>query len=220
MESIFIKNYKSLHTYASNLMYRMPWLLGKGYKAEDIVHDTYLSYMRYKDKFKDYEEKKLEQVLKNLLYWTMQDLNRSMRESNVEDFMLDVSHNSSLVESKLFNQELSKVINALDKTEADMFNMRLAGYTYKEINKKFNVSNSQTLLDNSMSKISNKLNMDAGMISNDVLVPYIRNFVSISEIARKTGISPYLVKKQVKGLLGEKYRTYSKETQKKKKGGC
>lgn len=196
----------------------MPWLMVKGYKAEDIVHDTYLSYMHYKHKFNGYEEKKLEQVIKNLLYWTLKDLNRVMRESNVDEFILDTSHNDSLVEPKLFNQELSRVVNALDKTEADMFNMRLAGYTYKEINDKFKVSNSQSILDGSMSRVVTSLGIE-GKTQDDSakLLAYVKKRMSISRISRETGLSSYIVTRKLKSLLGNKYREYSKQMQ--KKGG-
>jgi DNA-directed RNA polymerase specialized sigma24 family protein len=216
---IFIRNYKDLHTYAGNLLYRMPWLITKGYKAEDIVHDAYLAYVHYKEKFVDYEEKKLEQVIRNLVFWTLKDLNRSMRETNVDNFILDTSHNDSLVEPKLFNQELSKAVNALDKTEAAMFNMRLAGYTYKEINDKFKISNSQSILDGSISKVVTSLGIESKrQEDSNKLLAYVKKGMSISRISRETGISSYIVTRKLKSLLGTGYRDYSKKMQKKKGG--
>lgn len=195
----------------------MPWLMTKGYTAEDIIHETYLSYIHYKDKFTGYEKKKLEQVIKNLLFWTLKDLNRSLREMNVEEYILDNSQNNPLVDSKLFNKDLSKVVDTLDKTEAAMFNMRLAGYTYKEINDKFNTTNSQVILDGSMSRIINVLGID-GKTKDDSsrLLEYVKKGTSISRISRETGVSSYILTRKIKNLLGPKYRTYSKLMQKKK----
>jgi DNA-directed RNA polymerase specialized sigma24 family protein len=216
METIFTRNYDKLRIYAENLLYRMPWLQTKGHTAKDAVHDAYLLYVQYGAKFEDYPDEKTVQILKNLVYWTVKGFAKKDREHTLP-FEQTLSGQPA-VEHALFNKELVKAVNKMEPDEAEMFNMRLAGYSYSEINSKFNISNSRTLIDSSMSKVADMFGMyTASNPLGETLGNFVKDKVSISEISRKTGLSPYIVKKQVKGLLGERYREYSKQTQKKKR---
>ena len=215
---IFTRNYEKLNAYAANLLYRMPWLVDKGYTPKDVVHETYITYCHYLDKFKDYEEQKLLQVLKNLLYWTVKGIQRKDRESLVEDFILDTATNEPLVNERLFNKELSTMISLLDTEDSQMFNLRLAGYSYEEINRMHNISDSRKLLKGSMSRLGRMMGLETPDSElTGTLASYIRQNMSISEMSRRTGVSPYLVKENLKGLLKGGFREYTEYTQKKKR---
>lgn len=215
---IFTRNYETLNTYASNLLYRMPWLVDKGYTPKDVVHETYITYCRYLDKFKDYEEQKMLQVLKNLLYWTVKNTQRKDRESLVEDFVLDTITNEPLANERLFNKELSNMMSLLDNNDSAMLNLRLAGYSYEEINRMHNISDSRKLLKGSMSRLGRMMGLETPETElTGTLASYARQNMSISEMSRRTGVSPYLVKESLKGILGNRFREYTEHTQKKKR---
>lgn len=215
---IFTRNYETLSTYASNLLYRMPWLVDKGYTPKDVVHETYITYCRYLDKFKDYEEQKLLQVLKNLLYWTVKGMQKKDRESLVEDFILDTVTNEPLANERLFNKELTNMISLLDTDDSTMLNLRLAGYSYEEINRMHNISDSRKLLKGSMSRLGRMMGLETPETElTGTLASFVKEKLSISEMSRRTGVSPYLVKENLKGILGNRFREYTEYTQKKKR---
>lgn len=213
---LFIKNYSHLHTYAESLLYRTPWLKGKGYSAKDIVHETYIVFQKYKEKFNDYNEEKLTQVFKNLVYWTFKHINRSVRDTNVEDFILDTAYNYSIAEDNILKKELEKAVKTIDKKEADIINLRLSGYTFKEINSMKNITNSQSILDVSMTQLAYKLGFDNNQKLTNKLTSYIKDNLSITEMQKKTGMSNYFITRHLKSILGNKYKDYTRLTQKKK----
>lgn len=218
MDKIFITNYDSLHMYAENLLYRMPWLLGKGYTAKDMVHEAYVTYSQYKHKFEDYDEPKLLQVIKNILYWTVKGTNRRDRESLTEDFVIEDLGNLPEAEDRIFNKELSGAVKDLGKTAEDMLNLRLSGYSYREINDMYNMDNSKTVINGYMARLSNKLGICCDKSSlNSKLLEYVKRKMTITEMCRKTGSTVHIVRNNLKGLLGPEYDGYAKETQRKKK---
>lgn len=215
---IFIRNYNMLTEYAENLLYRMPWLLAKGYTAKDVVHETYIRYCHYSHKFTSYEDSKLLQVLKNLLYWTMKEMRKKDRESLTEDFILNEIPNEPLADERIFNKELVNIMSSMDTVDSEILNLRLAGYSYNEINSIRNTSDSRKLVKESMSRLSRMLGMDTPAAElTGTLASYVKQRISISEMSRRTGISPYLVRENLKGMLGNKLREYTEHTQKKKR---
>lgn len=216
---IFITNYNKLTEYAENLLYRMPWLIAKGYTPKDIVHETYIRYCHYSHKFVSYEDDKLLQVLKNLLYWTMKEMRKKDRESLTEDFILNEIPNEPLADERIFNKELSKIMSLMDTDDSEILNLRLAGYSYSEINSMRNTSDSRKLVKKSMSRLGRMLGIETPETElTGTLASYVKEKLSISEMSRRTGVSPYLVKENLKGILGKGFRKYTEQSQKKKKG--
>jgi DNA-directed RNA polymerase specialized sigma24 family protein len=218
MDKIFITNYESLHTYAENLLYRMPWLLGKGYTAKDVVHEAYLTYSQYKHKFENYDENKLLQVIKNIVYWAVKGINRKNKESLTEDFVIEDLGNIPEVEDRIFNRELSGAVKDLGKPAEDILNLRLSGYSYREINDMRNMQNSKVVINAYMAKLGNMLGICCDKSSvNSRLLEYVQERLSITEMCRRTGLTHHIIRNNLKGLLGPEYDGYAKETQKKKR---
>lgn len=210
---IFTKKYNDLHTYAGNLLYRAPWLIAKGCTAKDIVHEAYLAFHSYQDKFKDYDPGKLEQVLKNLVFWAF----TKMKKVNIEfdDTIFDTIGDAPVAESRIFNKELESAIRDLDKNEANLVNLKLAGYSYQEINKIHGITNSESLVSNSINKMIVKLDIPSNELElNKKLINYVRKNTSIRVIEKETGISGYYITMKLKNILGPRYKEYTSNTQK------
>jgi DNA-directed RNA polymerase specialized sigma24 family protein len=215
---IFIKNYNILTEYAENLLYRMPWLTAKGYTAKDVVHETYIRYCHYNHKFIAYEDGKLVQVLKNLLYWTMKKMDKKDKESLTEEFILNEMTNEPLADERIFNKELAKLMAMMGTDNSEILNLRLAGYSYNEINSMRNTSDSRKLVKKSMSRLGRMLGIKTPETElAGTLASYTKQNLSISEMSRRTGVSPYLIKENLKGILGNRFKEYTEHTQKKKR---
>ena len=204
--------------YAENLLYRMPWLLGKGYTAKDIVHETYLAYSQYKHKFVDYDEGKLLQVIKNILYWTVKRINKKDKEPLAETFVIEDFGNLPETEEKIFNKELLSAVKQLGTSAESIFNLRLSGYSYKEINDMHNIDNSKIVINGYMAKLGTMLgvNSDKSRL-NAKLLECIKEKITVTEMCKRVGATRHIVCNNLKMLLGNHYDMYTKETQKKKK---
>jgi RNA polymerase sigma-70 factor (ECF subfamily) len=108
-------------------------------RAKDLVQETYLKALTYRDKF---------EAFTNLKAWTftimkntfINNYRRSKRERNTLDTTGDLNHISFIhemrgnsPESHYSTQEITRAIEELDDDFRIPFEMHNAGYKYKEI---------------------------------------------------------------------------------------
>jgi RNA polymerase sigma-70 factor (ECF subfamily) len=107
--------------------------------ALDLVQDTYLKAITYKDKFVDYTNLKawVFTIMKNTF---INNYRRNIKENTIIDgtqdlYYLNQPHDkgSSSPESSYAEAEILKAINSLNNEFRIPFQMHLDGYKYKEI---------------------------------------------------------------------------------------
>lgn len=107
--------------------------------ALDLVQDTYLKAITYKDKFTDYTNLKawIFTIMKNTF---INNYRRSLKENTIIDstqdlYYLNQPHDKGLVspESNYAQEEIEKAINSLSNEFRIPFTMHIAGYKYHEI---------------------------------------------------------------------------------------
>jgi len=114
-------------------------------RAEDLVQDTYMKAITYKDKFVDYTNLKawVFTIMKNTF---INNYRRSVKENTIIDssqdlYFLNLPQDSgfSSPESNYSIDELEKVIDSLEDDFKIPFRMHVQGFKYKEIAEKLNL---------------------------------------------------------------------------------
>ena len=108
-------------------------------RADDLVQDTYLKAITYKDKFVDYTNLKawVFTIMKNTF---INNYRRNVKENTIIDgtqdlYYLNQPHDKGFIspESKYAEGEIEKAINSLSDEFRIPFRMHIEGYKYKEI---------------------------------------------------------------------------------------
>jgi RNA polymerase sigma factor (sigma-70 family) len=107
--------------------------------ALDLVQDTYLKAITYKDKFVDYTNLKawVFTILKNTF---INNYRRNIKENTIIDgtqdlYYINQPHDKGFIspESSYAEGEIKRAINSLDNEFRIPFQMHLEGFKYKEI---------------------------------------------------------------------------------------
>jgi len=107
--------------------------------ALDLVQDTYLKAITYKDKFVDYTNLKawVFTIMKNTF---INNYRRNIKENTIVDgtqdlYYLNQPHDKGFIspESNYAEGEIEKAIDSLDDEFRIPFRMHIEGYKYKEI---------------------------------------------------------------------------------------
>jgi RNA polymerase sigma factor (sigma-70 family) len=107
--------------------------------ALDLVQDTYLKAITYKDKFTDYTNLKawIFTIMKNTF---INNYRRSLKENTIIDgtqdlYYLNQPHDKGFIspESNYAREEIEKAIESLNDEFRIPFTMHIAGYKYHEI---------------------------------------------------------------------------------------
>lgn len=113
--------------------------------ALDLVQDTYLKALTYKDKFVDYTNLKawVFTIMKNTF---INNYRRSQKENTLMDptndlYYLNQPHDKGFIspESSYSEAEISKAIDSLEDEFRIPFKMHIEGYKYKEISEKLDL---------------------------------------------------------------------------------
>ncbi len=108
-------------------------------RAEDLVQDTFMKAITYKDKFIDYTNLKawVFTIMKNTF---INNYRRSVKENTIIDssqdlYFLNMPQDSGLSspESNYSVEEMEKVIDSLEDEFKIPFKMHVQGFKYKEI---------------------------------------------------------------------------------------
>jgi len=114
-------------------------------RAQDLVQDTYMKAITYKDKFVDYTNLKawVFTIMKNTF---INNYRRSVKENTIIDgsqdlYFLNLPQDSGFVspESNYSVMELEKVIDSLEDEFKIPFMMHVEGFKYKEIAEKLDL---------------------------------------------------------------------------------
>ncbi len=136
---------RQLLSYENLLKYFALKLTSNTEDAEDLLQETFLKALRYKDKFESHTNLKswLYTIMKNTF---INNYRRSVRKRNImtnsDDYdYIKPSISASPVspESEYRHQELSKSIDALSDDCKIPFKMHNDGYKYKEIAEELNL---------------------------------------------------------------------------------
>jgi RNA polymerase sigma factor (sigma-70 family) len=107
--------------------------------ALDLVQDTYLKAITYKDKFVDYTNLKawVFTIMKNTF---INNYRRNVKENTIIDatkdlYYLNLPHDKGFIspESKYSEEEIERAIDSLDDEFRVPFRMHIEGFKYKEI---------------------------------------------------------------------------------------
>ena len=113
--------------------------------ALDLVQDTYLKAITYKDKFVDYTNLRawVFTIMKNTF---INNYRRSSKENTLIDgtqdlYYINTPHDKGFIspESSYAQEEIEKAIDSLEDEFRIPFRMHLDGYKYKEIADKLNL---------------------------------------------------------------------------------
>jgi RNA polymerase sigma-70 factor (ECF subfamily) len=114
-------------------------------RAEDLVQDTYMKAITYKDKFVDYTNLKawVFTIMKNTF---INNYRRSVKENTIIDgtaelHFLNLPQDSGFAspESKYSTDEINRAINSLEDEFKIPFQMHVQGFKYKEIAEKLDL---------------------------------------------------------------------------------
>ena len=128
----------NMHRFAMSLTYDHDTAL-------DLVQDTYLKALTYKDKFVDYTNLKawVFTIMKNTF---INNYRRSQKENTLMDptndlYYLNQPHDKGFIspESSYSEAEISKAIDSLEDEFRIPFKMHIEGYKYKEISEKLDL---------------------------------------------------------------------------------
>jgi len=132
----------SLVSLEANMMKFALSLTADRTRAEDLVQDTYMKAITYKDKFVDYTNLKawVFTIMKNTF---INNYRRSVKENTIIDgtaelHFLNMPQDSGFEspESNYSSDEITRVIESLEDEFRIPFQMHLQGYKYKEIAEK------------------------------------------------------------------------------------
>ena len=110
--------------------------------AQDLVQDTYLKAITYKDKFVDYTNLKawVFTIMKNTF---INNYRRNVKENTIIDgtrdlYYLNMPHDKGFIspESKYAEGEIEKAIDSLSDDFRIPFRMHISGFKYHEIAEK------------------------------------------------------------------------------------
>jgi RNA polymerase sigma factor (sigma-70 family) len=113
--------------------------------ALDLVQDTYLKAITYKDKFVDYTNLKawVFTIMKNTF---INNYRRGIRENTMVDgtqdlYYINMPHDKGFIspESVYSENEIEKAIDSLEDEFRIPFRMHIEGYKYKEISDELNL---------------------------------------------------------------------------------
>lgn len=130
---------RSLVSLESNMMKFALSLTSDHTRAEDLVQDTYMKAITYKDKFVDYTNLKawVFTIMKNTF---INNYRRSVKENTIIDgtaelHFLNLPQDSGFEspESNYSTDEITRVINSLEDEFRIPFQMHVQGFKYKEI---------------------------------------------------------------------------------------
>jgi len=136
---------KSLVSLETNMMKFALSLTTDRTRAEDLVQDTYMKAITYKDKFVDYTNLKawVFTIMKNTF---INNYRRSVKENTIIDgtaelHFLNLPQDSGFEspESNYSSDEIIRVIESLEDEFRIPFQMHLQGYKYKEIAEKLDL---------------------------------------------------------------------------------
>src|SRR4030043_185100 len=108
-------------------------------RALDLVQDTYLNAITYKDKFVDYTNLKawVFTIMKNTF---INNYRRNIKENTIIDgtqdlYYINMPHDKGFIspESRYAQGEIEKAIESLEDDFRIPFRMHIDGYKYKEI---------------------------------------------------------------------------------------
>ena len=114
-------------------------------EAKDLLQETYVKALTYRDKFEEFTNLKAwtYTIMKNTF---INNYRKSKRENTTLDntkdlFYLNITRESPLMnpDSEFSHQELSRAVNSLDDEFRVPFLMHTEGYKYKEIAEKLNL---------------------------------------------------------------------------------
>jgi RNA polymerase sigma-70 factor (ECF subfamily) len=114
-------------------------------RAEDLVQDTFMKALTYKDKFVDYTNLKawVFTIMKNTF---INNYRRSVKENTIIDgtqdlYFLNLPQDSGFIspESNYSISELERVIESLEDEFKVPFKMHVQGFKYKEIAEKLDL---------------------------------------------------------------------------------
>ena len=114
-------------------------------RAEDLVQDTYIKAITYKDKFVDYTNLKawVFTIMKNTF---INNYRRSVKQNTIIDgsrdlYFLNLPQGSGFIspESNYSANEIEEVIDSLEDGFKIPFRMHLQGFKYKEISGKLDI---------------------------------------------------------------------------------
>lgn len=136
---------KSLVSLESNMMKFALSLTTDRTRAEDLVQDTFMKAITYKDKFVDYTNLKawVFTIMKNTF---INNYRRSVKENTIIDgtaelHFLNLPQDSGFEspESNYSSDEINRVIESLEDEFRIPFQMHVQGYKYKEIAEKLDL---------------------------------------------------------------------------------
>lgn len=113
--------------------------------ALDLVQDTYLKAITYKDKFVDYTNLKawVFTIMKNTF---INNYRRNVKENTIIDgtqdlYFINLPHDKGFIspESSYAEEEIQKAINSLSDDFKIPFRMHIDGFKYHEIAEKLNL---------------------------------------------------------------------------------
>lgn len=139
----FNKQLTSLH---NNLSYFANTLTQNEEEAKDLVQETYLKALTYRDKFEENTNLKAwtYTIMKNTF---INNYRRNSKVNMIVDNTADLyflnskkSSDDSNPESKMSHKEVSKVVNNLEDEHRIPFTMHHQGFKYKEIAEHLNLS--------------------------------------------------------------------------------
>jgi RNA polymerase sigma-70 factor (ECF subfamily) len=114
-------------------------------KADDLVQDTYLKAISYKDKFVDYTNLKawVFTIMKNTF---INNYRRNIKENTLIDstqdlYYVNLSNDKGYIspDSSYSENEIEKAIDSLEDEFRIPFRMHVEGYKYKEIADELNL---------------------------------------------------------------------------------
>jgi RNA polymerase sigma factor (sigma-70 family) len=114
-------------------------------RAHDLVQDTYLKAITYKDKFVDYTNLKawVFTIMKNTF---INNYRRGIRENTIVDgtqdlYYINMPHDKGFIspESVYSENEIERAIDSLEDEFRVPFRMHIEGFKYKEISDELNL---------------------------------------------------------------------------------
>lgn len=131
--------YTELLSYENPLKYFALKLTSDNEDAEDLLQETFLKALKYKDKFKEKTNLKawLYTIMKNTFInnYRRKSKRKTIMDNTEDDFFLNSSKHRSPVspDSEYNYKEITKTVEALNDECRIPFKMHNEGYKYKEI---------------------------------------------------------------------------------------
>jgi len=131
--------YDELLTYQNPLKYFALKLTADNEDAEDLLQETFLKALKYKDKFQEKTNLKawLYTIMKNTFInnYRRKVKRKTIMDNTDDDYFVNSTKQSSPIspESEYNYKEITKTVNALNDECRIPFQMHNEGYKYKEI---------------------------------------------------------------------------------------